>query len=113
MNVRNWLVFGAKQLTLVKESNYSAKFKSLSLRQKELHPRCGSFLMREDLNRIYMGYAGGISLPPVQTLVASIIFALGENANQVLSPVPKKNEAMIQSIAWFLFVVVYWTICMI
>ena len=33
MNVRNWLVFTSKQLTLVKESNYPAKFKSLSLRQ--------------------------------------------------------------------------------
>ena len=33
INVWNWLVFGSKRLTLVKDSNHPAKFKSLSIRQ--------------------------------------------------------------------------------
>jgi len=32
-----------------------------------------------------MQYAGGILLPPVQTLVATIIFAKGKNANESLT----------------------------
>ena len=32
--------------------------------------------------------SGGALLPPVQTLAATIIFANGKNAYQVLSPVP-------------------------
>ena len=34
--------------------------------------------------RSQMQYAGGILLPPVQTLVATFIFAMGENANESL-----------------------------
>ena len=38
-----------------------------------------------------MQHPGGVLLPPVQTLVATVIFAMGENAYQVLLPVPVES----------------------
>ena len=37
--------------------------------------------------------SGGQFLPPVQTLVATLIFAIGENANRVLLSPPKRNPS--------------------
>ena len=41
---------------------------------------------------IYMELSGGQFLPPVQTLVATSIFAKGENAYRVLSSAPKTGN---------------------
>ena len=49
-----------------------------------------------------MDLSGGQVLPPVQTLVATIIFAKGENAYLVLSPVPQQKRQSIKWIAVFL-----------
>ena len=68
------------------------------------------FFFGNGLEPIAAQGSGGALLPPVQTLVATLIFAKGKNANRVLLPAPKKNEAMIQFIASFLFVLVYWTV---
>ena len=40
-----------------------------------------------------MQYAGGILLSPVQTLVTTIIFAEGENANEPRHPLPDEGKA--------------------
>ena len=39
-----------------------------------------------------MQHAGGMLLPPVQKLVATIIFAKGKNANQIPPSPPNKNR---------------------
>ena len=43
-------------------------------------------LIKDGLGPIQMQYAGGILLPPVQKLVATIIFAAVENASRVRLP---------------------------
>jgi len=40
------------------------------------------------LKPIAAQHPGGVLLPPVQTLVATLIFACGENVNRVLPPQP-------------------------
>ena len=47
---------------------------------------------RTGLEPLAVQHAGGMLLPPVQTLVATIIFALGKNANRVRSPAPKIDK---------------------
>ena len=50
------------------------------------------YLVYAGLEPIKMHHAGGILLPPVQTLVATLIFAKGKNANRVRSPAPKHSS---------------------
>ena len=53
-----------------------------------------SLLVSEERTRTFpMRHPGGVSLPPVQKLVASIIVALrGNDANRVLRPHHKRTK---------------------
>jgi len=58
------------------------------------------------LEPIQMQQSGGLLLPPVQKLVATIIFANGENANRVPFGVPEKQ---ISHSGYLLLFLVIWT----
>ena len=52
-----------------------------------LHSLWDLFFAGNGLEPIAVELSGGQFLPPVQTLVATSIFAKGENANRVRSPI--------------------------
>ena len=55
----------------------------------EIHSPWALFFARSGLEPIAVELSGGQFLPPVQKLVATSIFAFGENAYRVLPPQPK------------------------
>jgi len=82
---------GGKVLTLVKESCNSPEFESLILCQKMQIPIWVSafFICSGDgFESSKSQYAGGILLPPVQTLVATLVAVHSKdgNANEPLIP---------------------------
>ena len=54
-----------------------------------------------------MEHAGGMFLPPVQTLVATIIFATGESANESLASHAAKQPNLRFSLLYYLITTVY------
>jgi len=50
--------------------------------------------MGEGFEPFRMQHACGMLLPPVQKLVATIIFAKGKNANQIPPSPPNKNTTL-------------------
>ena len=66
---------------------------SRTLLQKAKHPTgvlC--FFSGKGIEPIYMELSGGQFLPPVLTLVATLIFAIGENANRFPYPRYRLSE---------------------
>ena len=72
-------------------------FDSRTLLQKEKPPKGRFFLLencRRESNPSQMQQSGGLLLTPVQTLAATLIFAIGENANRLLYPAPRKKSLL-------------------
>ena len=59
-----------------------------------IHSLWDLFFVGDGREPIAEELSGGQFLPPVQTLVATLIFANGENANRVPLSAPKKGEAL-------------------
>jgi len=53
------------------------------------------FYVGWEIRKILSQYAGGILLPPVQKLVATLIFAKGENANESPQVLSTTSEAFL------------------
>ena len=59
-----------------------------------IHSLWDLFFVGHGLEPIAVQGSGGALLTPVQTLVATLIFAKGKNANRVRSPAPKILNAL-------------------